>query len=230
MEKKVAAMSHVFRHSAWVGLCLAVCTTPAIAGPNYTFSADVSQVSQLVNAGSVRLSQINSTTVDVFVGLNHGFGFLNSGGPHTPFAFTLGTGDAGISVHFVQPVSGQYVANGRVDTFTFSATPGGDAPYGYFGVSIDDSAPNGSVNAYYGNLEFRVSRAAGLSTSDFVMNLCSDVAGGTGVAYFAADLTNGTNTGSVAWIGRVVTVPEPSSLLLIAGVLAFFGLRRSLAT
>jgi len=88
--------------------------------------------------------------------------------------------------------------------------------FGNFGVAIDDSAGNGSGKAYYGDLEFRVTRTSGLSTDDFVSN---------GTAFFAADLTNNgpgdAVTGSQAWNNRTscttdcTYVPEPASITLM---------------
>jgi hypothetical protein len=108
---------------------------------------------------------------------------------------------------------------------------GGDAtPFGNSGIAIDSSAGNGSGNAYYGDLEFLLTRTSGLSTDDFITN--------SGNAYFAADLTDGaSNTGSQAWLiradpqcstppcGREVTdVPEPGSLALLGGGLTGLGI------
>ena len=41
------------------------------------------------------------------------------------------------------------------------------------------------------------------------------------LAYFAADLTNGTDTGSQAWATRVSAVPEASTWAMM--ILGFFG-------
>jgi hypothetical protein len=83
------------------------------------------------------------------------------------------------------------------------------------GISIDSTAGNGTSNAYFGDLEFKVTRTSGLSTDDFILNTAIDP-GSSGRAYFAADLTDGVgNTGSQALITRSTTnVPEPSSLTI----------------
>src|SRR3954447_287149 len=66
---------------------------PAFAGPIYTFST--SEGVQPSSVGKITLTQVNSATVDVFVDLLDTtlplprYGFLNTSGPHTPFAFTL---------------------------------------------------------------------------------------------------------------------------------------------
>src|SRR4051794_28392732 len=85
---------------------------PAFAGPTYTFST--SEGVQPSNVGKITLTQVNTTTVDVFVDLLDTslplprYGFLNTGGPHTPFAFTLSGTEAGVSASFLQPVGGSY--------------------------------------------------------------------------------------------------------------------------
>lgn len=186
----------------------------ALAGPVYTFTTSVGV--QPSNVGTITLTQINSTTVDVFVDLTDTtlpapqYGFINTGGPHTPFAFTLAGTESGVSATFLQPSGGAYTFG----LFSLSTSNGDATPFGTFGISINSTAGNGSSNAYYGDLDFRVTRTSGLSTDDFIAN--------AQLAYFAADLTNGQDTGSQAWMTRVVAaVPEPSTWAMM--ILGFAG-------
>jgi hypothetical protein len=154
-----------------------------------------------------------------------GYGFLNTGGPHTPFAFNLSRSGT-LSIDFEEPLDGIY----SLGVFSLN-TSGGDAtPYGSFGIAIDDSAGKGTVNAYMGDLEFTLTGARGLSTDDFVTNV-------VGGYYFAADLTDGASTtGSQAWstravctincAGVVVAVPGPTTLALFGAGLAGLGALR----
>jgi hypothetical protein len=199
----------------------------AFAGPIYTFTT--SQGVQPSNVGTVALTQVNDTTVDVLVDLADTtlplprYGFVNTGGPHTPFAFTLAGAESGVSATFFQPAGGIYAFG----IFSLSTDNGGATPFGTFGISIDSTAGNGTSNAYFGDLEFKVTRTSGLSTDDFILNTAIDP-GSSGPAYFAADLTDGIgNTGSQAWITRSTTnVPEPSSLTLFGTLLSALAFTR----
>lgn len=204
-------------------LAMAACTVllsaaAAQAGPMYTFS--VSEGVQPSNVGIITLSQINGTTVDVLVDLIDTalpppqYGFINTGGPHTPFAFTLAGTESGVSANFLQPAGGVYTFG----IFSLSTANGDNTPFGTFGISINSTAGNGSSNAYYGDLEFQVVRSSGLSTDDFILNTALG-SGTSGPAYFSADLTNGTNTGAQAWTLRdSTTVPEGGSTIFLCAL------------
>ena len=198
------------RYAAMAAGGLLISATAALAGPTYTFAT--SEGVQPSNVGTITLTQVNSTTVDVFVDLADTtlplpqYGFLNTGGPHTPFAFTLAGTETGVSANFILPPGGSYAFG----LFSLSTADGGATPYGTFGISINSTAGNGSSNAYFGDLKFDVTRASGLSTDDFILNSALDT-GSSGPAFFAADLTDGgSNTGSQAWKIRTAPTPCPS--------------------
>src|SRR4051794_17223762 len=140
-------------------------------------------------------------------GTGANFGFVNSGGQHTPFAFNLSqTLRSGLSASFTQPLGGNFSANNTNFTFGLNTSGGNATPYGFFSVTIDITpVNNGTSNAYFGDLGFTLTRAGGLSTTDFELSTS-----GSPSAFFAADITNGVFTGTVAAITRT-TVPEPAS-------------------
>jgi hypothetical protein len=203
-----------------LALCATVLATAgsAFAGPLYTFT--VSDGIQPDNVGAITISQVNGTTVDVLVDLSDTilpfpqYGFLNTGGPHTPFSFNLAGSLAGVTAAFLDPVGGSYTApNGGSYTFSLNLSGGDNTPFGTFNVGVDiNPADNGSTAAYFGDLHFTISRASGLSTDDFVTN--------DDLAYFAADLTDGRNTGAQGWNDRerVPSVPDTGTTLALFGL------------
>lgn len=181
---------------------------------------DVSEGVQPANVGKITLTQSGANSVIVSVDLLDGYGFLNTGGPHTPFAFNLTPSAGGLSIsNFSTPLNGVYAFG----TFSLNTGGGDNTPFGSFGVALDSTAGNGSGNAYFGDLLFTLSRTTGLTLADFVPN-------GDGY-YFSADLTDGNNTGAQAW-KEVSQVPIPAALPLFLTALAALGLfaRRRRAT
>jgi hypothetical protein len=216
--------------SALAALMLGMATA-AMAGPTYTFS--LSQGTQPSNVGIVTLTQNGANAVDVGVdllpsGTGGDYGFINTGGPHTPFAFNLlGSGALSISP-FTTPLNGIYASG----VFSLNTSGGDNTPFGSFGIALDSTAGNGSGDGYFGDLLFTLNRVGGLDTNDFIRNLDNDpIFGGS---YFSADLTDGQNTGAQAWYireggcdidtfcGHVGSVPEPGTLSLFG--LALIGL------
>src|SRR5947208_10810510 len=78
----------------------------ALAGPIYTFTT--SQGVEPSNVGTITLTQVDGTTVDVLVNLGDTtlplpeYGFINTGqdNTHTPFAFNLAGTESGLSATF----------------------------------------------------------------------------------------------------------------------------------
>ena len=67
-----------------------------------------------------------------------------------------------VTADFIQPLNGSYGAGFQ---FSLNLAGGGNTPFGTFGVAIDSNAGNGSSpanGAYYGDLEFLLTRPTGL--------------------------------------------------------------------
>ena len=194
-------------------------STAAFAGPIWVFSNSTGM--QPTDVGVITLTQNGANAVNVSVDLKNGYGFVNTGGAHTPFAFNL-AGTGALSIGFTTPSGGQYTHSGVTESLSLNTAGGGNTPFGNFGVAIDDTAGNGSGNGYFGDLLFTLTRAGGLSTDDFIGN-------DQGV-FFSADLSDGRNTGAQAWsvgIDPPTTVPEPVTMSLFgAGLAGAFLARR----
>ena len=194
------------------------------AGPTIAFYSSIGL--QPSDVGTITLTQINATSVEVFLDLADTtnppprYGILNTGGPHTPFAFQISGPETGVTATFLEPSGGAYTFG----MFSLNLNGGGATPYGTYGIAIDSSAGNGSSKAYFGDLKFQLSRPTGLQTTDFIANVKG--------YYFAADLTDGgCVTGTQAW-ATPVAVPEPETYGAILAVslagLAYMRQRRRL--
>ena len=211
-------MKTVKRVALATAAIFAALSTSAMAGPLYTFSTSVG--TQPADVGTITLTQGDANSVIVNLDLLPTYGLLNTGGPHTPFAFNL-TGSGTLSVAFSTPAGG-VAPKGN---FSLNTAGGSNSPYGAYGVAIDYSAGNGSGKAYYGDFAFTLTRAGGLDTNDFIVN--------DDGYYFSADLTNGTNTGAQAWgtrsgpeitvLTETTPVPEPLTIALFSAGLAGIG-------
>lgn len=131
--------------------------------------------------------------------------FVNSGGPHTPFAFNLNT-----TITTSQIIDITYGGSGVTLTAAGSSD---DTPYGTFSNGIDGSMQNGGGHGIPGPLDFTIT---GITTANFATN-------SLGYTFGADVLGPNGGTGSIASGDPVVTaIPEPSTWAMM--MLGFFGL------
>jgi hypothetical protein len=154
--------------------------------------------------GSVTISDILGGGVTVDVSLTTAAGtsfFVNTGGPHTPFAYNLNANPGAIVI--TTPATFSVAASA-----TSSATP-----YGVFSEGIDClTCVNGAPGKTAAPLHFTI---AGITTGNFEANSLGYI--------FAADVLgpDGRSTGSIGASTLVSGVPEPSTWAMM--ILGFAG-------
>jgi hypothetical protein len=158
--------------------------------------------------GRVTVTDLVSGGVSVDVTFNpNTVLFVNTGGPHTPFAFNLNPAVTTSAIINITPdlVSGSGV------TFTPAASSN-DTPYGTFSNGIDGTFRNGGGNGVAGPLDFTIT---GITTANFVAN-------GLGFNFAADVLGPSGGTGSIANGNFVVSgVPESSTwAMMILGFIS----------
>jgi hypothetical protein len=162
----------------------------------------------------VVLDQVSSTDIKLTASLlSPATYWAETGGPHRGFTFNLDV--TGISVSNINSPwdSGDVHLTSTTDQF------------GSFTDWIDNGFETGTNSHYGGSLSFDITRAGGISFSDFIPNAV------TGGYYFSADFLGQDGTGEGGLNGPgVITgspTPEPSSLMLLGtGIIGAAGLLR----
>ena len=201
---------------------IALAVAPGVrADTIYYFTADgCSGGCGTLPFATIDLKQTNSTTITAKFTLASNEAFAKTGaGKDTALAFTVN--GAAPTVNILpgsKPASSDYTVGGPVTL----------PKYGDFGITIlcSGCANGGKITNPAGPLEFTVSRASGISVSDFSLSK-----NGKPDAYFASDiLGNNGNTGIVAALHATPT-PEPGYQLVsfaMLGLAGVFGRRKLL--
>lgn len=214
-----------FKSSVAVGLIALMFTASAHASNIVTFNLDtlgaglLQGTTQGTSLGTVTLTQTGNT-VAVNVALATGAYFVNTGGPHTPFVFNLGTTPTSVSAITATQTD---LTTTSTSVFTYSVGPLGATPFGYFdnGV-VCSSCSNGGSPPHYSMMDFTIT---GVSNSDFIGNNDS-----SGNWYVGADVFYNQYTGTVASGTPMSPVPEPHTyamLLAGLGLMGFIALRKN---
>lgn len=175
--------------------------TPAGTTLSYDFNTSASNGSGPF--GTVLLTQLNDTTVEISVTLNSvlfpGIGFVNASGKEALDFNILGNPDINVT--------------NLTAGFSFPGVQLDAPPYGTFMYGVHcDVCGNGGSNPYTGPLLFDVSTVGGnLSIYDFSANSAG--------AFFATDIIANGATFDVA-----AELPEPGTFWLMGGALALLGL------
>jgi PEP-CTERM motif-containing protein len=202
------------RLSIWI-MMLGLATLVPHAKADLMFSLDQNQC-----CGTVNLHSLSSTMVEVTVTLGSGDLFAATGsGQHPGFAFNI-TGDPLIDITNIATNNSNLFTVGNTNVAT-----NGPA-FGTFDYTLN--APGNGTNAGVNKLDFDVARHAGgnLTLTDFTSNSAGYL--------FVADFLAGGRTaesGSLGPGGQVAAVPEPTSMALLATVVAgcLLSLRRRLS-
>ncbi|MDD3371642.1 MAG: VPLPA-CTERM sorting domain-containing protein [Alphaproteobacteria bacterium] len=194
---------------AFVGLLSLLIAAPASAASVY-YSLDLSAAESGLPSGpygSVTLTQVSDTEIDVSVVLESGYVFAVTGGPHHSFAFTLS--DDVKDYASITNLSSGFSSVGAVTN-----TPWGD--FG-FGVECTTACENGTKLDNAASLSFSIVVSSGIiDFSDFIGSLKKDILThylfSADVGYLATGKT-----------GNVTTAPLPAAFPLMGASLIGLG-------
>jgi hypothetical protein len=227
VHQRCALILCLFVGLGWAGV--------AHATPYETFTLNQTEIRHsgvpADGAGTITLLQLDLNQVQITVSLGSNL-LVNTGGPHTPFAFNLidavaASVNSTFGITMLSPVTPERGCS-RSACFTPTYESGRATPYGTLSEALDYNGHNGGEgHGYAGPLVFTITGAGvGQVTPD---GSFSAFAANESGAVFAADMYIAASgqTGTVAAFagtpgntGNTITgsypaVPEPASFLLL---------------
>lgn len=191
------------------------------------------------NFGSVKLTQVGATEVDFTVTLAAGYAFANTGSnPTNAFAFNLGSGFAIALTNPLltpgTPANGNKPAVPPSPVYAIGAGPDSTQTGGFGsfsnGIQFTNEAEGGLSGSYTAPITFKVTKASGVSYSDFENKNAAGYLFTADVGFLSTGATGNVGSGKdrVTPDGDPSSVPEPKTIALFGlGLLGFAITRRS---
>jgi hypothetical protein len=237
MKSLFTLMPRAMRFVLAASAVCALTAGSAFASPIMTYSLSQNASGVTTAAGTVTVTANSNDELLVSFTLAGTNLIVNTGGPHTPFAFNSGMSIASNAITIVSPV-GSACTPATSPCFTPTYAAGSATPFGSLNEAFSYSGGNGTGAGNKGPLSFTID-GTNFGVFDTTTQAYDLFTANSYGAIFGADLSVGGNTGT--WIATsgsctsgctVVSppggaaVPEPASFTVFGSGLVLLGLMR----